>query len=71
MVSDPSPMTASMTRITVSSGRNSRDVSLNGRLMGVTVCTPASRPSRSTSTGLRPPISPTTAITVRSMPTWS
>ena len=29
-------MTASSTRMTVSSGRNSRDVSLNGRLIGVT-----------------------------------
>ena len=35
-VSDPSPMIASRTRMTVSSGWNSREVSLNGRLIGVT-----------------------------------
>ena len=44
-VSPPSPMTASSTRITVSSGWNSRDVSLNGREIGVTRSTPASDPN--------------------------
>ncbi len=42
-VSDPSPMTASRTRMTVSSGWNSRDVSLYGRLIGVTEATPGRR----------------------------
>ena len=45
-VSDPSPIVASRTRITVSSGWNSREVSLNGRLIGVTVSTPGSASSR-------------------------
>ncbi len=40
IVSEPSPITASRTRITVSSGWNSREVSLNGRLIGVTASTP-------------------------------
>src|SRR5687767_8949137 len=71
IVSEPSPMTASSTRMTVSSGRNSRDVSLNGRLIGVTRSTPARVERCSTRAGLRPPISPTTAITTRSFPTWS
>ena len=35
-VSEPSPIAASRTRMTVSSGWNSREVSLNGRLIGVT-----------------------------------
>ena len=43
IVSDPSPMTASRTRMTVSSGWNSREVSLNGRLIGVTEATPGRR----------------------------
>ena len=64
----PSPTAASSTRITVSSGWNSREVSLNGRLIGVTVSTPGSAPRRLMSTGLRAPTSPTTAITVRSVP---
>ena len=54
--------------MTVSSGWNSREVSLNGRLIGVTVSTPASADRRSIRTGLRAPISPTTAMTVRSAP---
>ena len=54
--------------MTVSSGWNSRDVSLNGRLIGVTVSTPGSASSRLIRTGLRGPISPTTAMTVRSAP---
>ena len=58
--------TASRTRMTVSSGWNSREVSLNGRLIGVTVSTPGSPPSRLISSGLRGPTSPTTAMTVRS-----
>ena len=69
IVSDPSPMTASMTRMTVSSGWNSREVSLNGRLIGVTEATPGRRPNRSSRSGLRAPISPTTAMTVVSAPT--
>ena len=52
--------------MTVSSGWNSREVSLNGRLIGVTDSTPGSAASRSIRTGLRAPISPTTAMTVRS-----
>ena len=40
-VRPPSPMTASRTRMTVSSGWNSREVSLNGRLIGVTGLDPA------------------------------
>ena len=64
-------MTASRTRMTVSSGWNSREVSLNGRLIGVTEATPGSVPKRSSRAGLREPISPTTAMTVRSGPTWS
>ena len=71
IVSEPSPTTASRTRITVSSGWNSRDVSLNGRLIGVTVSTPGRPPSRLMRAGLRAPISPMTAITVRSAPVWS
>ena len=62
IVSEPSPMTASRTRMTVSSGWNSREVSLNGRLIGVTDSTPGSAAKRSRSAGLRAPISPTTAI---------
>ena len=45
--------TASRTRMTVSSGWNSREVSLNGRLIGVTVSTPGSAANRSRSTGRR------------------
>jgi len=67
-VSDPSPITASSTRMTVSSGWNSREVSLNGRLMGVTEATPGRRAKRSSRAGRREPISPTTAMTVRSAP---
>ena len=52
-VSEPSPIVASRTRITVSSGWNSREVSLNGRLIGVTVSTPGSASSRLMRTGLR------------------
>ncbi len=70
-VSDPSPIVASRTRITVSSGWNSREVSLNGRLIGVTDSTPGSASSRLIRTGLRGPISPTTAMTTRSVPSWS
>ena len=55
--------------MTVSSGWNSREVSLNGREIGVTRSTPASAPKRSSRAGLREPISPTTAIVVRSAPT--
>ena len=57
--------------MTVSSGWNSRDVSLNGRLIGVTVSTPGSPPSLLIRTCLRGPTSPTTAITIRSAPWWS
>ena len=42
IVSEPSPITASSTRMTVSSGWNSRLVSLNGRLIGATDSTPGS-----------------------------
>ena len=58
--------------MTVSSGWNSREVSLNGRLIGVTASTPGQR--REAARGApacAPPISPTTAMTVRSSPTWS
>ena len=65
IVSDPSPMTASRTRMTVSSGWNSREVSLNGRLIGVTVATPGRTANCSRSAGRRFPISPTTATVVR------
>ena len=65
IVSEPSPMTASSTRMTVSSGWNSREVSLNGRLIGVTDATPGSVANRSSRAGLREPISPTTATVVR------
>ena len=64
IVSDPSPITASSTRMTVSSGWNSREVSLNGRLSAVTDATPGRRPKRSRRAGRRVPISPTTAMTV-------
>ena len=57
--------------MTVSSGWNSREVSLNGRLIGVTDSTPPSASRRLIRTGLRAPISPTTAMTTRSTPTWS
>ena len=57
--------------MTVFSGWNSREVSLKGRLIGVTVSTPPSPDSRLTSSAFRAPISPITAITVRSAPTWS
>ena len=43
IVSEPSPIDASRTRMTVSSGWNSREVSLNGRLIGVTRSTPGQR----------------------------
>ena len=55
----------------MSSGWNSREVSLNGRLIAVTVSTPGRASSRLIRTGLRGPISPTTAMTTRSVPTWS
>ncbi len=70
-VSEPSPIVASRTWITVSSARNSRDVSLNGREMGVTVSTAAMLARPRISSDLRGATSPTTAITVRSAPTWS
>src|SRR5262245_59379000 len=70
-VSDPSPMAASRTQITVSSGWNSRDVSLNGRLIGVTEATPGMAAKRSISAGFRAPISPTSAMTMRPSPAWS
>ena len=45
--------------MTVSSGWNSREVSLKGRLIGVTRSTPGSAPKASSNAGLRLPISPT------------
>ncbi len=57
--------------MTVSSGWNSREVSLNGRLIAVTVSTPGNASSRLIRNGLRVPISPTTAMTTRSVPSWS
>ena len=57
--------------MTVSSGWNSRDVSLNGLLIGVTVSTPGRAANWSTRIGLRSPISPTTAMTTWSLPAWS
>src|SRR6187549_2833156 len=56
----PSPTTASRTRMTVSSGWNSREVSLNGRLIGVTDSTPGSAARRLASTCFFGPTSPTT-----------
>jgi len=55
----------------VSSGRNSREVNLNGRLIGVIVSTPGSAANRLARTSLRGPTSPTTAMTIRSAPAWS
>jgi hypothetical protein len=71
IVSDPSPIAASRTRMTVSSGWNSRDVSLNGRLIGVTDATPGRLAKRSSRAGLREPISPTRAMTRGPSPRWS
>ena len=70
-VRPPSPTTASSTWMTVSSGRNSREVSLNGREIGVIVSTPGRAARRLMRTCLRGPTSPTTAITTRSWPVWS
>ena len=71
IVSDPSPIVASRTRMTVSSGWNSREVSLNGRLIAVTVSTPGRAERRLMRTCFFGPTSPTTAITTRSEPLWS
>ena len=50
--------------MTVSSGWNSREVSLNGRLIGVTVSTPGSAAEAARAgAAVRGPTSPTTAIT--------
>ena len=57
--------------MTVSSGWNSRDVSLNGRLIGLTDATPGSAAKRSRRAGFRAPISPTTAMTTPFAPVWS
>ena len=67
IVREPSPMTASRTRMTVSSGWNSREVSLNGRLIGVTGLDARQGAEAAHQLGLRGPISPTTAMTVRSV----
>ena len=58
IVSEPSPIAASSTRMTVSSGWNSRDVSLNGREIGVTRSTPAIAASWLISCSRRPASSP-------------
>ena len=55
----------------MSSGWNSREVSLNGRLIGVTDSTPGSAARRLASTCFCGPTSPTTAMTTRSAPAWS
>ena len=55
--------------MTVSSGWNSRDVSLNGRLIGVTRSTPGS--ASRLEQGLPVPISPTTAMTRPLVARWS
>ena len=70
-VRPPSPMTASRTRITVSSGWNSREVSLNGREIGVTRSTPGSAPNWPISASRRLATSPTTARTVPFAPACS
>ena len=57
--------------MTVSSGWNSREVSLNGRLIGVTCSTPGRPARRLDQLGLARPDSPTTAMTTRSAPWWS
>ena len=70
-VSDPSPIAASSTRITVSSGWNSRETSLYGLEIGVTLATPGVPRAGPAASSRRLPISPTTAITVRSAPAFS
>ena len=70
-VSEPSPIAASSTRMTVSSGWNSREVSLNGREIGVTRSTPGMAASWPMSWSRRPASSPTTARTVAVAPACS
>ena len=70
-VSDPSPIRTPRTSTTVSSGWNSREVSLNGRLIGVTLSTPGMAANRLTRMSLRGPISPSAAMTTRSIPRFS
>ena len=71
MVRPPSPIDRPRTRTTVSSGWNSREASLKGLLMGVTVSTPGSDDRWFITWSLRPPTSPTTPMTTRSMPRLS
>ena len=70
-VSDPSPIAGSSTRMTVSSGWNSRDDQLVGLVIRVTLATPGVPSRRAWSDSRRLPISPTTAITVRFAPAFS
>ena len=70
-VSDPSPITASSTRMTVFSGWNSRETSLYGLEIAVTRSTPGSAWRRAVSGSRRRPISPTTAIAVYASLTFS
>ena len=63
-VSEPSPIAASRTRITVFSGWNSRETSLYGLEIAVTCSTPGSALRRAVRASRRRPISPTTAIAV-------
>ena len=57
--------------MTVFSGWNSRDTSLYGLEIGVTVATPGVASRRTRSASRRRPISPTIAMTVRSEPAFS
>ena len=70
-VREPSPIAVSRTRMTVFSGWNSRETSLYGLEIGVTVATPGVASRRERSCSRRRPSSPTTAITVRAAPAFS
>ncbi len=71
MVSDPSPIVTSPTRMTVSSGWNSREVSLKGRLVRVTEATPGRTERRSARRSTQAPPSPRTATTTAAPPRFS
>ena len=68
MVRLPLPTSVPRTSMTVSSGCHSRDVSLKGRLIGVTTSTPGMTESLLIRTSLTGATSPRTAITTRWVP---
>ena len=66
--SEPPPIDVPATATTVSAGWKSREASLKGLLMGVTVSTPANAARRPMTCSLRRPTSPTTPMTTRCSP---